>query len=120
MDDSNLQIKSLQVFAEENAPQNWWKYIWTNAWSVLWVENWTINDRESNRLLLLNPSCEKFCIYENVFRQKKREEFLFLLGSWPLTKAHVKKMFVDARDSQRTSPNFNMSIWAKSGDRSVA
>ena len=95
MDDSHLQIKSLQVSAKENAPQNWWKYIWTNAWSVLWVENWTINDRESNRLLLLNPSCEKFCISEDVFRQKKREEFLFLLSSSALTKVHAKKMFVD-------------------------
>ena len=95
MDDSYLQIKSLQVSAEENAPQNWCKYIRTNAWSVLWVKNWTINERESNRLLLLNTSCEKFCIYEDIFRQKERKKFLFLLSSWALTKVHAKKMFVD-------------------------
>ena len=96
MDDSNLQIKGLQVFAKENAPQNWWKYFWTNAWSVLRIKNWTINDWESNRLLLLNLSCKKFCINEVVFRQKKREEFQFLLGSWALTKVYVKKMFAYA------------------------
>ena len=96
MDDSNLQIKGLQVFTKENAPQNWWKYLWTNAWSVLRIKNWTINDWESNRLLLLNLSCEKFCINEVVFRQKKREELQFLLGSWALIKGYVKKMFAHA------------------------